>query len=341
MQRILILLAILIPNAILAQDKWIEIGGLQDNFKLNMFGEIIPSIDTLYIEDDEILMHSWTSNIEDESHPNRLYMINSSIYPSSFIHSDSTFSLIEGFLNSGVADLLEDDSYEYLSSTLMILEGYPGKEYKFKEIESGSHIIYRSYLIQNQFLELISISNPEKWFNLDNDKFHESLKLIDRKTNTIDYGFTLIETPSYEIDFPSEPKEEKMFVDSDVGKLNLSMKILETKNTSGTIAFLSGETKYPENYVMDEKDLEEYYTLSINGTLASTNATLLDRKEFTYKGYKGVEFYASLFEGKITGVYRSVYIENTTYISGVLMTDKTLNKEAKTFMDSFKIIKTK
>ena len=336
MKNLLLIFALLFPFLLSAQEEWRILEGKEDKFEIAFYGKSNISLDTLQLGDQYLYQKSWISEISDTTHRNYMYGVLSTVYPSSHIHSDSSFSLINGFLNSSINDFIVDDKYELLTSTLEIIDGYPGKEFDIKVLSNGALVIFRSYLIENQLLQLFVMAKENYWFNMDIDNYFSSLKLLDRPQNNVSYGFTVIKEPTYTIKFPSKPTEQNQFIDSQVGQLNMRMKMLERDVQNGDIVFMAAETKYPEGI---EIDGDEYLTNAMNGSLNSTNATLIESKKIKYKEFDGIEFYSSLNNGTAISINRFFLINGTAYMQVVYSTEKTKSKEVDKFFKSFEVIK--
>ncbi|MEM8527398.1 MAG: hypothetical protein AAGG68_22345 [Bacteroidota bacterium] len=135
---------LLLPSFVLGQYNNQSVGEEEYNFEAMIFNLESKTIDTLELAEKSIIRHTWigkenTSIVE--------YRLKSSTYPADYINSDSSFQLIEGFLNSTISDLIENPNYEYVSSSLEFISGYPGKDFKFKDLSSNSLFNSKSYLI--------------------------------------------------------------------------------------------------------------------------------------------------------------------------------------------------
>lgn len=336
MKIILTLIALVLSLALSSQDQWSTLTGNSEEFQVEIFGSPETYVENLLLGTDTIIKYSWNAEISDTSHLNTYYSVAISTYPLEYVHSDSSFALIDGFLNSTVSSFTEDSTFSMVNTGFLLPQGYPGKYYKYKLSPANALLEYRSYLIQNQLIELWVISKPDAWFNTSKDKFFSSFTPLNRPRNTIDYGFTVIDTSSFEIAFPETPTLQDAFVDSELGKLHLRLHILERKASAGNVVFLSSELKYPDQFEILDENKEEFYTNAIDGSLQSTQGTLLNRQDITYNGFTGVEMQASIQNGLLTGTYRIFIIEKFMYMMGVLSTNKDLDKEALDFLDSFK-----
>jgi len=339
MRKIVVLLLVIVPILSFAQKEWFPVDASAERIKISFYEQPYETTDTIDIGDGTYATVTvWEIGIEDASHPNGFYSMGVSTFPSTFIHSDSSFEVIESFLESVATPMIENEDFEFLSSKIAMKDGYPGKDYKFK-VASGGMLEMKVYMVQNQLFQCSVITRPDSWFNTSIDKFQDSFKLIGRGQNKVDYGFTHIKTPTYKINFPGKPELQSMYTDSEYGKLNVRIEMFEGDMKNGDTFFMAGETKFPESFQLTEENKEAHYTRSINGALNNTNATLVDRKILKRDGYEIVEIYATMYEGSVNAVYRIFWIKNASYIQAVMSREKGMTKEAEAFFESFERLK--
>ena len=324
-------------NTIYSQESWSKITGQAPGIELDIFGQATFSLDTLFLDDDAVYRSNYISNPKSVDHAVTHYGLHISRYPSTYIHSDSSFSVIEGFINSFVAELLESSHFEYINSALEFQNGYPGKSFKFKEINSNKLHEYEVYLIQNYLIELTTHSASTNWFSKSKSRFYDSFNTLDVASNKVNYGIPIIESDSYSIHFPSKPEINNLFIDSNYGIVNTKMKILDLSDASTVLVFMSGESKYNEKFVMDSTVLTDFYIQSMNGSIKAMNAEHISHHEFKYnQQLRGIEFNASLQDGKITSKNRILYNEGRLYTLGVL-TNLEGHLSSQAFIDSFSL----
>ena len=337
--KIYLILAInlYLVNIIYSQESWSKIAGQAPGIELDIFGQAMFSVDTLFLEDKPIYRSNYISNPKSLDHSVTQYELHVSRYPSTYINSDSSFSIIEGFINSTVTELLESNDFEYINSALEFQDGYPGKSFKFKEKSSNKLHEYEVYLIQNYLIELITHSVSTNWFSKSKSRFFDSFKTLDVASNKINYGIPIIESDSYTITFPSKPEINNLFVDTNYGIVNIRMQTLDLSQATNVLVYMSGESKYNEDFMIDSTALTNFYIESMNGSIKSMNAEHISHNEFKYSTQlRGLEFQASLQNGKITSRNRILYNEGRLYTLGVI-TNSEDKLSGQAFIDSFSL----
>ncbi len=116
-------LLLILPGFLFSQNSWGKIGGKEIQLTAEIYSLTEQTVDTLYLGETPILVHSWLGQPQSAEHPVMVYQMNSSNYPATYVDSDSSFQLIEGFLNSTILNILEDPEYELLSSSLIFQRG--------------------------------------------------------------------------------------------------------------------------------------------------------------------------------------------------------------------------
>lgn len=329
---------LLFPIVLFGQNNWEMIGGKEIQLTAEIYNLAKQSIDTLYLGETPVVVHSWIGKPQNSEHPVIGYQLKSSYYQSTYVDSDSSFQLIEGFLNSTVLEVLEDPEEELLTASLLFKDGYPGKQFKFKNKNNNSLTEIHSYLFHNQLVELIAISRTENWFSFSKDRFFESLTLIDRDKNNTDYGIPIIKKDSYTVSFPGKPEMKNVFTEREEGYVNSKIKILEMDVSIGVVVFISSEAKFPKDFTITDEGLDAFYIESMNGSIQSMNGEFIAKKQVTLDGKKGLEFYASVYEGAARSYIRNFFDKGTMYSVGVLYLGENLTEEGQKFLDSFKII---
>lgn len=340
MRTNIILLLVIIPILTFAQKDWFPIDATAEKVEISFYKQPVKSIDTINLENDlQVRISVWDLEVKDESHPNAFYSLGISTFPASILHSDSSYAMIEPNLDASAEPMIQNSAFEYLSSKFIMKDGYPGKDYKFRIQGSEGMLEMQTFMVENQLIQCSVITRPENWFNTTIDKFQNGLQFIGRGENKVDYGFTYIKAPSYKINFPSKPELQNMYTDTEFGKLNVRIEMLEGDLKTGGTLFMAGETKYPDSFQLTEENKEEQYSKSINGALNNTNATLVDRKILKRDGYEIVEFYATMYEGTLNAIYRVFWIGNASYIQAIMSAEKGMTKDAEAFFESFELLK--
>lgn len=308
------------------------------NFKIEFYQNPEYSADTSYLDNYPLITHFWQVNIADTVHENVYYSISLSSFPPDYIHSDSLYYLIEGFINSTQNSILEDDSFTMLSSTLTERHGFPGKVFKWKSNSSNKFLEFQVFLVESTLFQLSVVSREGENHNIFINKYFDSFEIL----NTPQGGYSVPQVTfarTFEVDFPKEPKNEIKTMDSEYGKLALDIQTYEPTGQEVNLLYIAGETKYP-NQVTDPNDLyalNSFYKKSIDATITSVNGELISIHDIYYDGKLGKEFKCYFSSGKVLMVYRVFYIGNSMYITGVMTSpDKDKNKEMNKFLDSFK-----
>lgn len=298
------------------------------------------STDNTLLDDSPLITHYWESNILDESHENLYYSVSYTLYPSDYIYSDSLFSLVEGFINSTQNDLLDDDTFTLLSSTLVERQGYPGKIFKWKNNSSNRFLEFQVFLVESTLFQLSVVSRAGENHNVFINKFFDSFEII----NTPHGNFSIPEITSertFAIDFPGEPKNNSRTVDSEYGKLALDIRTYEPIGQHNLL-YIVMETKYPTQ-VANQNDLNAlnaFYKKSIDGSINSVNGVLISIEDIYIQDKLGKEFRVSFSEGKALMVYRVLYFDNSMYMIGVITSpNKDNNIEMNKYFESFRILK--
>lgn len=319
----------------------VVIEGEKGEFEIKFIDEPAYKMDTIDLEGDNLITESWILSVDDESHLNSLYTFMKLTYPPKMFHSDSSLTSLESVINSSVDWLYEDKSNELLSATTISKNKYYGKEFRWKNRETNVFMTFDVYVVENILYVLQVTSRPNQNHNVYIGEFFDSFVLSDE----LQGKFTMDEKeyiPSYEITFPKKPTLSKQLIDSEAGKLEVNMQILENESNAINGFFLSGETSYPDDFLPDRNHLElnTFYINSVNGSLNAMNGQLITLENVYYKDNLGKEFRCYVMEGAVLLVYRIFLIENKAYSLGVMTTyDKDKNEEMMQFFDSFEVKK--
>jgi hypothetical protein len=304
-------------------------------FSIEFPGEPTARTDTAYLGDTPVIIEKYSMIIENDEGESAELIASISEYPPGFIHSDSTFFLIDGFLNSTILPDIESEKVELLTSSHQFINGFPGKSFKSKLLSNGWRNEKQVYLVENYLIVLETIS--EKWFWKKSSNFLESFQLQENLMCENDYGLNLIDEVSYRVNFPDSTELRRMIVDSEAGPISTVMEIMERKIKMGNIVFMASEAGYPKSVFRDSFSLASFYEGAITGSLNSTNASLIDKKEITLAGFPGYQYSSSMFNGNATGVYQIVLIEERMYMTGVITLTKGINPEIEAFFHSFQL----
>jgi len=146
------------------------------------------------------------------------------------------------------------------------------------------------------------------------------------KTYTIKDG-------KFTIELPGEPKQQTQTLDTEFGKLDMSMLIYTNENSS----YIVGFTDYPKSS-MTTVNIDTFFENAKKGALKNTNGTLLQEKVIAYKTYPGREIKVSAMNGKAIILMRFFLAGNRFYeVLAALPPDEEYTENTKRFFDSFTI----
>jgi hypothetical protein len=323
------------------QDGWKSYNYPDKYFKINFFQQPSISADTTFLQDTPIVTYNWEINVDDTLHENKYYGLSFTKYPSDYICSDSLLSVVEGFINSSQNELLEDKEFVLLSSSLVEKDGYPGKIFKWKNINTNMFLEFRVFLVNSSLYQLSVVSREDQNHNKFINNYFNSFNLI----NTTKGSFILPDDSveqKYLIDFPSKPTTQNKFIDSEYGKLTINIQTLETDETSDNLVYVLLQTKYPTRVVNQDNiyELNKFYKKCIDNSLQSVNGELISINDVFYNNILGKEYKCYFSKGEFLMVYRVFYIDEFLYSLGVITyPNKDNNKKMSDFFNSFRIIK--
>lgn len=150
----------------------------EHGFGVNLPGAIDTGTDTVRTEKEIIVKYIWKSVLKTEDHKNVFYNINSTLYPSYIIHSDS-LGLVQLLFNDHEPAYFMNKQYELLERKDISRFGYPGANFIWLNKEDNSRICNYYYMIENR-LYYLSILLPV-WDNNSirlKDRFIDSFELI-------------------------------------------------------------------------------------------------------------------------------------------------------------------
>lgn len=323
-----------------SQINWKEYRYDSQNFKIQSYQEPEYTADTSIFNESILITHNWEVDVTDTLHENLYYSATAETYPSNFIHSDSLFSLVEGFINSSQSFLFEDDAFSNLSTAVIEKQGYPGKSFKWKRNSNNVFFEYQIYLVNSTLYMLSVVADVDKNHNIFIDHYFDSFRLI----NIPEGNFALPKFTNERkltVDFPGQPESENKLVDSEYGKLALYTQAYEPKTTDDNMVYIAMETKYPENAINQDDNyaLNTFYSKAIEGSLSSLNGELISINDIHYNGKLGKEYKCYYLDGQFIVIYRIFYIDDGLYALGVITKSQNDNNEAmNSFFKSFKII---
>lgn len=324
-----------------AQNEWKRLNPEEHKFQIDFFEQPELTTDTSTLDDGQLLSYYWELNVDDENHPNTYYSVSLTTYPASFIHSDSVFSLVEGFINSTQNSIVEDTTFTLLSSTLTAKNGYPGKIFKWKNTVSKKFLEFHVFLVESRLFQLSVVSNEGHNHNNEIKRFIDSFELVNLPAGNFSTPGKTHER-SFTVKFPATPKEEVRTVDSEAGKLELDIQMLEPASADDNMVYIAMETRYPEGTVntTNSYELNALYKKSIDASLTAVNGELISITDIDFNGKPGKEYKCYFSGGEALMVYRILYFDQKLYTIGVItLPSKDNNKAMKEFFKSFKILR--
>lgn len=328
---------------VMAQSDWIKIAPDEHNFELSFYQTPLVSVDSSAFQGEPLFTYSWELDVTDSLHSNKYYSVVKTDYPADYIHSDSLFNMVEGFINSTQNYLVENDEFDLLSSTLDETNGFPGKIFKWKNVNNNVHLQFRVYLINHSLFQISAVAREGEEQNISLGRFFGSFKVVGIPNGNFQILSNNDEL-TYSIKFKKEPTEENKVVDSEYGKLSMDIKMLELKDSSDpNLFYIAMETKYPTDVVKDGDTygLNRFYKKAIDGSLAAVNGVLISIEDVYYDSYLGKEYRFYYAGGQILMVYRLFYVDGSLYQHGVITEPKKdKNEGMNRFFKSFKLLKT-
>jgi hypothetical protein len=340
-KHLIVGLFLLISLSLSAQTEWTKYDYSSYDFKIEFPQAPSFSIDSSSFNNEPLNTYFWEVNVSDSLHPNTYYSASLTKYPSDFIHSDSLFAVVEGFINSTQSSIIDDDSYTYLSASLVAKDGFPGKVFKWKNNSNDVFFEFHVFLIENNLFQLSLVTKSGENHNTSINRYFESFEIANISPGNFKLP-ELSEKRTLTIHFPEKPAEQTKTVDSEYGKLLLDIQMLEPKSEDKNMVYIAMETKYSSSVVDVDNtyELNTFYKKSIDGSLNSVNGDLISINDIYFKEHLGKEFRCYFSGGEALMVYRVFYINDRLYSVGVITTpDNDKNKKMTNFLDSFKISK--
>jgi hypothetical protein len=333
-----ILLFLTFSIKVLSQPGWKEYVNESYKFTIDFFQTPDFSVDSSVFNDSPLITYFWELNVDDPQHENIYYSVSQVNYPPDFIHSDSLFPVIEGFINSTQNSLIGDDSYNLISASLVQKHGYPGKVFKWKN-NSNIFLEFHVYLVKNKLFELSVVSRAGENHNQFISMYFDSFELISiPKGNYYLPGYANERTIM--IVFPEVPSEQTKTVDSEYGKLSLDIQILEPEVRVDNMVYIAMEAKYPSGMFDpgDSGELNTFYKKAIDGSINLVNGELISISDVFYRDKPGKEYRCYFSGGQALMVYRYFFINDNFYSIGVItLPEKDKNNGMIKFFDSFGI----
>jgi hypothetical protein len=320
--------------------------GAQSNFAAHRFNINFPfepqfSADTSSLGDAPVPTYSWTLEVADTLHPNSFYAVSATEYPSDYIHSDSLFAVVEGFINSSQNSMFEDEDFTNLTVEFVERNGYPGKCFKWKSNNSNIYLEFYVFLIENRLFELSVVSRDGQHHNKQIAAFFDSFAPVGIPKGSYVLP-QLLAKRTLSIDFPAAPTVQTKTFDSEWGKLTLDVRTLETQLDEQQIVYIAMETQYTSAPVdvSDPYALNVFYKARIDNSLASISGDLVSLHDIYYQKNLGKEYRSYCYKGQLMAVYRAYLIGDRMYCFGVLTTpDNLKNKSVQKFLSSFQVAK--
>ncbi|MDB5255396.1 MAG: hypothetical protein JWM14_91 [Chitinophagaceae bacterium] len=148
----------------------------------------------------------------------------------------------------------------------------------------------------------------------------------------------------YQVDFPKKPTEQSQDVDSEVGKVKLNMYIYDASEVAGdeNLLYMSNCTQHPaiDANALDSAQLADFFDRTVGGVAKGVNGELLSQKKIMLDKHEGREITVGYEENKNTITMRLFVVDNKIFmLQAIAATDKSPNKSATRFFDSFKLTK--
>lgn len=323
-----------------AEVEWKSHYYFAQDFRIDFIEQPQESLDTIQLNEQPLYCYNKWVDVKDTTHDNVQYSASETTYPAHYIHSDSTLTMVEEFIGSTQSDMSEDNDFTLLHSILIELNGYPGKEFKWKCIKSNRDLIYRYYLVKNKLYELSVVCNDNQNNNGSINRFFSSFKLLNETDGHFKIPIQSGKRKS-QITFPGKTTDTYRLVDTDFGKISIDIRTYTPVGENDNLLYMLTESGYNTD-VVDEKDpiaLNDFYIKHMEKAISSANGVLMTLTDVNYKNYAGKEFRFHVRNETSIFVYRSFMINHCLY-SIVVATnaEKDNNAAMKSFFDSFDVV---
>ena len=326
---------------VFGQEDWKTYEYLDHHFKVDFIHSPILESDTFSFDGKVLTTYSWSADQMDSLHDNTGYYIDVTTYPSEYIHSDSTWDLVEGFILSTQTNFDEDKDYTFYKSLNTHKYGYRGKQFHWRIDSYKKHLRTQVFLIENTLVELFVYTKKEKEHNSGINRFLDSFEILNRPKGKYSPPSVVENKRKFKIDFPEKPTDELRELDTELGVMLLNMQMLEPKDKSANLMLLASQSIYPTP-IVDEKDsvaLQEFYENSIDSSLKGTGSTFISSEDIFYKGKLGKEYKGDFRNGMAVLKYRVFLIDNVLYMQGGMTHPlKQENEVLMKFLDSFELL---
>ena len=265
------------------------------------------------------------------------------VYDNGMYHSDSLKTL-EFDLDYTQRKFMENNQIRVIGAVPRIVQGYPGKEFRFEYLIEDKIAFRRVYIVKNTLYELFYEAPKYKSFHNEIDEFFNSFMVLNIEENEKPYFIMPSEEEinnlPYTANFHGKTIKKVEVVDSYHGKLAVIAEANEIrdKDKSGIISLMILQTVLPNNVSEEDKKtiIKDQTELVFN---MYADAQLLEEK-YDDKGRK-----ISIFSYKIGGVEKvideriSFFQNDKMYlINALYRANKPKDKRVDEFFESFKII---
>ncbi|WP_338815777.1 hypothetical protein V9L05_22515 (plasmid) [Bernardetia sp. Wsw4-3y2] len=261
-------------------------------------------------------------------------------YPKEFtdiISTENTYNFFATFNSMA----LNSKKVELIGLLNQKVLGYTGREFRFKDIQTGMFSRTRMYLVDNRVYILTINTKEEKNFNLGINAFFDSFELINTQPNPKAEVQTENAEKIYTIKFnnPTEIKETEAV--TEYGDVRIVLEGYQPKlENDENIAYMVSTLTYSQDITQNVGfDLDEYYLSIIRAGLNGRQSTLISKKEISVSGISGIETKESLKEGKMM-IKQRILLKGKSQIAIQVVTIplKDENESMNEFLNSFKFI---
>ncbi len=286
-------------------------------------------------------MYSWDndfSEITSNEQENFSYSLTILDFKKNEIHSDSTYNLVEEYLNAAIDYYIDNPKYKILYGLKVETNGYPGKEFNIKNLNDFCFLRITAYLVNNTLYVLTVQTDEEMANNKSIKRFSNSFKLLNVQKGN--YNLKVLDYKKhFSIDFPGNlSHSETSMQETAYGPAEILIEIYSFPSESNNLVFNAYQIKY-HNQLNFNNALDSFYVPIINGSIQAINAELLSIKDIELSGCKAKEYIAYMKKGDIEVTGRIVLKNNVLYILSTLGKPNLIdNPEKDKYFNSFKII---
>lgn len=219
--------------------------------------------------------------------------------------------------------------------------GYTGREFRFKNTQTGVFSRTRFYLVDNRVYILTVTTKKDKNFNLGINEFFNSFELSDTQPNPKAELQTESSEKIYTINFtkPTEIREVEAITEYGNAKIiseGYHPKMQNDENITYTVTTLTYAQDITQN---DDFDLEEYYSKVVKASLKAKQATLISKKKISVNGINGIETKEDFKTGQMI-IKQRQFLKGNVLIGVQVITipTKDENESMNNFLNSFKFI---